>query len=249
MEAAELRQAAVPGRLPSRSDPSAAEAASGPDRTGGALPGRSSGGSRVGGRPARDRARGEDPRQRGGRPEADRRARDQGTAGIWRPRAVAGVLQQGVRDRRQLSLFDLHAAQRAPVDRCGGASADVRERGAAAEVAAAGRQGPRQRVPAHRAGRRLRSGAHGLDRDAGRVGAGRRRHHRDAGRGWLPDHRPQAVGHQRNGRGHRRGDGEGAQGRRSPRRDQRFRRCRTTARGSRSCTATRSWACAGSRTP
>ena len=55
------------------------------------------------------------------------------------------------------------------------------------------------------------------------LGAGRRRHHRDAGRGRLPDQRPQAVGDQRNDRGHRRGDGEGAQERRSPRRDQRVR--------------------------
>ena len=43
-----------------------------------------------------------------------------------RPGAVAGVLQQGAGDRRQLALVDLHAAQRASVDRCCRAAAHVR---------------------------------------------------------------------------------------------------------------------------
>ena len=87
--------------------------------------------------------------------------------------------------------------------------------GAAAEVAAAGGQGSRQRVPADRGRRRLRSGAHGLDRDV-----------------TLDDDitaTPVEGGYRVNGRKlwatngtiarHRRCDGEGAQDRRSPRRD------------------------------
>ena len=53
--------------------------------------------------------------------------------------------------------------------------------------------------------------------------AGRRRHSRDADRGRLQINGPQAVGDERDGRRHRRRDGEGAQERRPPRRDQRVR--------------------------
>ena len=57
-----------------------------------------------------------------------------------------------------------HAALGAPVDRRRRAAAAVRLRGAEAEVAAAGRQGPHLGVPAHRARRRLRPGAPRLHR-------------------------------------------------------------------------------------
>ena len=52
---------------------------------------------------------------------------------------------------RCLAFVAWLGTERAPVDRCGGAAADVRQRGAEAQVAAAGRQGPHQRVLADRA--------------------------------------------------------------------------------------------------
>ena len=83
-----------------------------------------------------------------------------------------------------------------------------------------------------------------------RAGGGpaRRPHGGDADRGRLPDQRAQAVGDEWDSRGHRRGDGEGAQERRSPRWHHGVSCCRTTPTGSPSCTATRSWVCAGSKT-
>ncbi len=103
------------------------------------------------------------------------------------------------------------------------------------EVAAAGRQGPHLRVPAHRARRRLRPGAPRL--------------HRDADRGRLPAQRPQAVGDQRRDRRHRRRDGAGPEGRRPPRRHQRLRARLHDRRRDGRAAATSSWACAASRTP
>ena len=193
----ELRQGAVPRQLPARPDPPAAAAA----------------------RPRRSRrasasceelraflTESVDPLQI----ERDSKIPDEAIEGlkrlgalgmkvperVRRARALAGLLQQGARAGRQLALLAGHAALRPPVDRRRRAADAVRLRGAEAQVAAAGRQGPHLRLPADRARRRLRPGAPGLDR------------HADRGR--LRPQRPQAVGDQRRDRRHRRRDGAGA---------------------------------------
>ena len=65
----------------------------------------------------------------------------------------------------------------------------------------------------------------------------------------LHAQRHQAVGHERRVRRRRRRDGDGAEERGPPRRDHRVHRAVRHTRASRSSTATRSWGCAGSRTP
>ena len=80
-------------------------------------------------------------------------------AGLLQPRAGAG---------RRVARVDLDAALGAPVDRRRRAADAVRLRGAEAQVAAAGREGPHLRVPADRARRRLGPGAARHDRGADR---------------------------------------------------------------------------------
>ena len=70
---------------------------------------------------------------------------------------VAGVLQPRARAGRELARRDLDDALGAPVDRRRRAADAVRLRGAEAQVAAAGRQGPHLRVPVDRARRRART--------------------------------------------------------------------------------------------
>ena len=110
---------------------------------------------------------------------------------------------------------------------------DVRLRGAEAQVAAARRARPHLRVPADRARRRL--------------GPGAARRHRGADRGRLHAQRAEAVGDERRDRRRRRRDGAGAEAEAGAAASPRS--CSPTTRpASPSSTATRSWACAGSRT-
>ena len=143
--------------------------------------------------------------------QAARRARDEGARGVRRAGPVAGVLQPRARPVGGLAC----SLSR----RCCSAHQSI---GVAEPLRLFGTeeqkrkwlplvaQGPDQRVPADRARRRLRPGAAVRDRDAGR-----RRLRRSSGQ--------QAVGDERHDRGHRRRDGQGAEGRGSPRRDHRVR--------------------------
>ena len=186
------------------------------------------------GRPARDRARGPDPRRRRRRAQGARRARHEGARGVRRRRPLAGPLQPRAGAGRHLALRAGHAALRPPVDRRRRAADGLRLRGAEAAVAPARRQGPHLGLPAHRARRRLRPRAP--------------RHHRRADRGRLRPQRPQAVGDQRRHRRHRRRDGAGPEVRRPQGRHHRLRPRLLDATACPSSTATSSWACAGSRT-
>ena len=197
------------GRVPLRPDPSPAAAGARGRREGGAVPRAA---ARVPGERGRSARRSSaTPRSRtaSSRGSSARRVRDEGVRGVRRAGSVAGLLQPRAGDGRRLARVAVGAAQRPPVDRRGRAAADVRHRGAEAQVAAAGGQGPRQRLPAHRAGRGLRSRAAGGDGDAG-------------GRRLLPQ-RAQAVGDEWRDRRHRGRHGEGAEVRWASRRDQRVR--------------------------
>ena len=68
-------------------------------------------------RPARDRARREDPRARHRRAQGARRARDEDPRGVRRPRPQPGLLQPRAGDGRHLARVAVDAAERAPVDR------------------------------------------------------------------------------------------------------------------------------------
>ena len=133
----------------------------------------------------------------------------EGARAVRRHRPLAGLLQPRAGAGRHLAFRARDAALRPPVDRRRRAADGLRLRGAEAEVAAARGQGPHLRLPAHRARRRLGPGA---ARDDGR-----------AGRGRLRPQRPQAVGDQRRGGRHRRGDGAGAEVRRPQGRHHRLR--------------------------
>ena len=149
------------------------------------------------------------PRRRDRRPQGARRAGHEGARAVRRHRPLAGLLQPRAGAGRHLALGARHAALRPPVDRRRRAADGLRLRGAEAEVAAARRQGPHLRLPAHRAGRRLRPRAP--------------RHHGRADRGRLHPQRPQAVGDQRRRGRHRRRDGAGAEVRRPQGRHHRLR--------------------------
>ena len=211
LEAAQLRQGAVHGRLPAGPDPPAAEARPGQEGEGRAVPGRPAGVPDREGRPVRDRARGEDPRRGAGRAQGAGRAGHEGARGVRRPGPVAGALQPGADAVRRVARVDLHAAERASVDRRGRAADAVRLRGAEAGVAAQGGDRPHLRLPADRARRGLGPGPDGRHR------------HPHRGRQGLHDHRPEAVGHQRRDRRRRGVHGQGPQGRAQQGRHQRVR--------------------------
>ena len=163
-----------------------------------------------GGRPTRDRARRDDPRPR------DRRSR-RGSArsgikvpgGVRRARPhrrsiTTARSRSPVSGIRRISVLLRRTSRSAWPSRCGCSAPRSRS-----EVAAAGRQGPYQRVSADRARRRLGPGRRSASTAIGR----------DAGRRRLLDKRSQAVGHQRHDR------------RRSPWSWPRSRRARATAGG------------------
>ena len=139
------------------------------------------------------------------------RVRHEDLAGVRRARPHQPVLQPGADDRRVGLARDGRAAVGAPVDRRAAAAGAVRHRRAEAALPAPVRPRRDQRVPADRAGRRLRPGA------AGHHGDAVRRRQR------VRAERRQAVDHQRRGRRPARGDGAGAEGRGAPRRHHRVR--------------------------
>ena len=111
MEAAELRQAAVPRRFSARSDPSAAAVGPRGDREGRAVPRRAArGAAETEADPLEIEREAKIPDRVVDGTEEDRCAGDEGAPGVRRAWALSGVLQQGAGDRRQLSLGDLHAA-------------------------------------------------------------------------------------------------------------------------------------------
>ena len=175
VEAAELRQGAVPRRLPARPDPPAAAARPGSGREGRALPRRAARVPRRAGRPARDRARREDPRRRDRRAQGARRARHEDarrstagsgsrrstTTGRWRSPA------SGTRRCRTLLSAHQSIGVAEPL-RLFGTEEQKREwlpLVATDHIS---------RVPAHRARRRLRPGARSAT-DAPTPDRGRRR--------------------------------------------------------------------------
>ncbi|CAA9514213.1 MAG: Acyl-CoA dehydrogenase, partial [uncultured Solirubrobacteraceae bacterium] len=195
VEAALLRQGALPRQLQARPDPPAAQGGPRARREGRGPPGGPADVPRGAGRPPPDRARREDPGGRHRGPEVAGLPRDEDPRGVRRPRPQPGLLQQGAGPGRHLPRRAGDAAVGAPVDRPPRAAAHVRHRGAEARVAPEGRQHAHLGLPAHRAGRRLGPGAHERD---GRP---------DRGRHGLQDQRHQAVGDQRRDRrrGHRHG--------------------------------------------
>ena len=148
-----------------------------------------------------------------------------------------GLLQQGAGAGRHVALVDLDAAV-APTSRsaCPSRCACSAPRSRSASGCPSVATDPHLRVPAHRARRRLRPGAHEHDRGP------------DRGRHGLPDQRHEAVGHQRRDRRRRRGHGRRPEVRGPPGRHHRVHLPVRRARASPSSTATSSWACAASRT-
>ena len=155
---------------------------------------------RARGRRRRDRARRADPRPRAPRAGRHRLPRDEDRHRVRRARAEPARVQPGARADRLGEPVDRRADLGPPVDRRPAAGQAVRHRRAEAALPPPLRQDRHQRVPAHRARRRLRPGP--------------ARHHRDADRGRqrVRAGRAEALDHQRRDRRPARRDGAGAQG-------------------------------------
>ena len=147
----QLRQGAVPRPLPAGPGPSPSP----PDRRGPSQgrrlprPARSLPARR--GRPGGDRARRQDPRQRGEGPLRPWCPRHEDRRGVRGARPLQRLLQPGPGHGRHVPLRPQHPPQRPPVDRCPAAPQAVRHARAEAQVPTGRGPGPDQRLPAHRA--------------------------------------------------------------------------------------------------